>query len=368
MSFEKRAKKIHEKAHGKITIKATIKPSTKTLKLLYTPGVAVISKLIAHDKKLADKYTGKANRVAIVSDGSRVLGLGNVGADAALPVMESKALLYKVYGDVDAFPLCLKTQDAREIIKIVKAVSPDFGAVNIEDIESPKCFEIVEKLSNALDIPVFHDDQHGTAIVALAATINALKLARKKLGTAKIVVMGAGAAGFGITRLLHEAGARNLYVLDSKGLIYAGRTGLNAYKKQLAKISNKKKQKGQLAETIKGADVFIGVSGRANSLYPGMITSMNKKPIVFALTNPNPEIKPKEARRAGAFIIATGRSDFENQVNNALVFPLLIRKMLDAKTKRVTQKLLLDTALKLSRVCKPRVGKILPHIGEIKRL
>ena len=352
---------LNKKLKGKLELKPKIKVDKRNIKLLYTPGVADIVKIIAKDKECLYLYTGKGNNVAIVSDGSRILGLGNLGAEAALPVMESKALLYKIYGDVDAISLCLKTQKAEEIISIVKNISINFGAINIEDIESPKCFEIVDELSKRLKIPVFHDDQHGTAVVVLAALLNALKLVKKNLPNARIIVLGAGAAGYGITKLLFYAGAKNMIVLDSVGSIYEGRDGLNDYKENLAKITNRKKEDLGLESALHKSDVFIGVSGQKGILSRNMIKKMNRNAVVFALSNPDPEIFPEEAKKGGAIIVATGRSDFPNQVNNALVFPSLMRKILDEKRKSISEKLLYQAAKDLAKaVTNPKLESIIP--------
>lgn len=368
MTLEKEALNLHKRLKGKLDVKPKIKLNKKNLSLLYTPGVAAAVEAIKQSKASAYQYTGKGDSIAIVSDGSRVLGLGNVGALAALPVMESKALLYKVYGNVNAIPLCVRTQDAKEIIKLVEDISPNFGAINIEDIETPKCFEIVDALSNKLDIPVFHDDQHGTAVVVLAALLNALKLVNKKIETARIIILGAGAAGYGIAKLLAYAGAKNILVLDSLGTIYKGRTNLNPYKEHLAEITNSEIVRLNLDSAMESCDVFIGVSGKKNILIASMIKKMSRKPIVFALSNPYPEILPKEALDAGAFIVATGRSDFFNQVNNALVFPFFMRNILDEKINTISERLLYNAAIELSRkVKKASPRKIICSLQELAR-
>jgi malate dehydrogenase (oxaloacetate-decarboxylating) len=364
-----KAIKLHKRLRGKLELKPKIRLNKRLLNLLYTPGVADVSLAIAKDKKLVYSLTGKGNSVAIVTDGTRVLGLGDVGPEAALPVMESKALLFKTYGNIDAVPICLRTKDILEIVNTVRNIAPSFGAINIEDIESPKCLEIVDSLSAGLDIPVFHDDQHGTAVVTLAALLNALKVAKKDISGAKIVVAGAGAAGYGITRLLVHAGARNILVLDSKGIIHSERPDLNEYKKELVKLTNPGGVQGDIEYAIRNADVFIGVSGQKDLLKPYMIRHMAEPSIVFALTNPEPEILPEAAKKAGADIIATGRSDFPNQVNNAVVFPFLMRKILDKGIKRIDEKLLYDTAKRLAaKVRKPTKNRILPRIEEVKKL
>ena len=325
MNIKKDAIKLHEKLKGKLEVNPKIKVNKSNLSLLYTPGVSEVVKLISKNEKNSYRFTGKGNSIAIISDGSRVLGLGNKGASAALPVMESKALLYKLYGDIDAIPICIKTQESKEIIKIIQNIAVNFGAINIEDIESPKCFEIVEVLNKTLDIPVFHDDQHGTAIVTVAALLNSLKLVKKDIKKVKIVVLGAGAAGYGITNLLVYAGAKNIIVLDSHGAIFKGRKNINKYKDRIANITNSNNIKGNLETVINGSDVFIGVSGHNNILTAKMIKSMNEDPIIFALSNPDPEINPYKAKKAGAKIIATGRSDFKR--------PAIIYRICEARRR-----------------------------------
>ena len=342
MTLKSRAVALHKKLRGKISVESKAKvKSLQELALLYTPGVAEVSKAIAKDRKKAYLYTSKWNTVAIVTDGTRVLGLGNIGPEGALPVMEGKPILLKVFGNVDAFPVCVKTQDKNEIIKLVKNIAPSFGGINIEDIEAPKCLEIVEQLEKELNIPVFHDDQHGTAIVVVAGLMNALKTVNKNLRKVKIVVAGAGAGGYGITNLLYEFGARNILVVDSHGIIYKGRkAGMNKFKNKIATKTNSQKIKGDLKFALKSADVFIGVSGKRGLLNKNLIKLMAKKAIVFALTNPTPEILPPEAKKArNAAIVATGRSDFPNQVNNSLVFPAIFRGVFDCGAKKITLKM-----------------------------
>lgn len=336
---------------GKIEIQSRITldntdEEKSTLGLIYTPGVAYIAREISKNKELVYDYTSKWNNVAIICDGTRVLGLGNIGPESALPVMEGKSVLFKVLGGINAFPLCISTRDKEEIISFVKAIQPVFGAVNIEDIESPKVLEIIERLRNELSIPVFHDDQHGTAVITLSALINALRLLDKKLMEIKIVISGAGSAGYGIYRILYEAGCRDIIVTDSKGAIYEGRSESldNSYKKEIAKKTNSKKLRGTLSDVIREADVFIGVSGKADLLNDEMVKSMNSNAVVFALSNPDPEMLPPNALNAGAKIVATGRSDFPNQVNNALVFPSILRALLDLRVKAIQEDMLVAVA------------------------
>jgi malate dehydrogenase (oxaloacetate-decarboxylating) len=330
---------------NRVALDNTVKERS-TLGLIYTPGVAYIANEISKNKELVYEYTSKWNNVAIVCDGTRVLGLGNIGPESALPVMEGKSVLFKVLGGINAFPLCISIRDKEEIISFIKAVEPVFGAVNIEDIESPKVLEIIERLRNELSIPVFHDDQHGTAVITFSALTNALRLVGKKLTQIKIVISGAGSAGYGIFRILYEAGCRNIIVTDSKGAIYEGRNESldNLYKQEIARKTNSKKLQGTLTDVIGKADVFIGVSGKADLLNNEMVKSMNPDAIVFALSNPDPEILPSDALQSGARIVATGRSDFPNQVNNALVFPSILRTLLDLRAKTIREDMLIAVA------------------------
>lgn len=353
--------KLSERIGGKIEVNSKEKLNKDNLAVLYTPGVAKVSLAIAKNKKLAEKYTIKKNMVAVVSDGSAVLGLGNIGPEAALPVMEGKSLLFKELGGVDAFPMVLATQDVEEIIKTVKTIAPTFGGINLEDISAPRCFEIEQRLIEELDIPVFHDDQHGTAIVVLAGLINALKVAGKQKSKIKVVIAGAGAAGIAIAKLLLAFGVKNVLLTDSRGIIYPNRKeGMNPAKKEIVKLSNIQKQKGSLADALIGADVFIGVSA------PGIVSAkdiekMADKAIVFAMSNPVPEIMPEQAKKGGAVVIATGRSDFPNQINNVLVFPGMFRGALDSRTKKITEKHKLLAAKKLAALIKkPTAKKIIP--------
>jgi malate dehydrogenase (oxaloacetate-decarboxylating) len=340
-----------------------------TLGLIYTPGVAYVATEIGNNKNLAYDYTSKWNNVAIVCDGSRVLGLGNIGPEGAIPVMEGKSILFKVLGGINAFPLCISTQDKEEIIQFVKLIQPMFGAVNIEDIESPKVLEIVERLQKDLAIPVFHDDQHGTAVITLAALFNALKLLNKKLSKVKVVISGAGSAGYGIFKILQKAGCKDIVVTDSRGAIYAGRReGIdNPYKQQVAEKTNSKKLSGNRAEIIRGADVFIGVSGRGGLLNAEMVHSMNQDAIIFALSNPNPEILPSRALESGARVVATGRSDFPNQVNNAVVFPSILRSLLDLRVKLLEEDTLVaiaDAIASLVEETQLREDYIIPKVND----
>jgi malate dehydrogenase (oxaloacetate-decarboxylating) len=329
---------------------------------MYTPGVGAVASHLAKHPEDARKYTIKRNTVAVISDGSAVLGLGNIGPLGALPVMEGKAAIFKAMADVDAFPIVLDTQDTEEIIATIKAIAPGFGGINLEDISAPRCFEIEDRLKAELDIPVFHDDQHGTAIVVLAGLINAAKVVEKKLHKMRVVIVGAGAAGRAIALLLAEAGIDEVIVTDRQGTIYEGRPGLVPYKKELAKVTNRTKVKGEVLDAVDGADVLIGVSG------PGTISrlhieKMAPQAVVFALANPIPEIKPDDAKLAGAAVVATGRSDFPNQVNNSLVFPGIFRGALDSGVDAITDEMKLAAAKKIaSLVSKPTAKQIIPGV------
>jgi len=333
--------------HNKISVENAFDEEKGTLGLIYTPGVAYVATEINHNKELAYDYTSKWNNVAIVCDGTRVLGLGNIGPEGALPVMEGKSVLFKILGGINAFPLCIATKEKEEIIRFVKAIQPVFGAINIEDIESPKVFAIIKRLQDELSIPVFHDDQHGTAVITLAALTNSLILTNRKIDSIKVVISGAGSAGYGIFKILEKAGCKDIVVTDSKGAIYIGRNDLKkddddntAFKREISEKTNPRKLTGNLADVIRGADVFIGVSGRAGLLNNEMVRSMNHDVIIFALTNPDPEILPSDAFKAGARIVATGRSDFANQVNNAVVFPSVLRALLDTRAKGLDEDIL----------------------------
>ena len=338
--------------HNRVSIDSSSKTKNDILDLIYTPGVAFVAKEISTDKKLVYDYTSKWNNVAIVCDGTRVPGLGDIGPEGAIPVMEGKSVLFKVLGGVNAFPLCIDTKDKEEIIRFVKAIQPMFGAVNIEDIESPKVLEIVERLQKDLSIPVFHDDQHGTAIIALAGLLNALRLLQKRIDSIRVVIAGAGSAGYGIFRILKEAGCRNIVVTDSVGAIYENRIkGIdNPYKKEIADKTNPTKLSGSLSDVLKGTDVFIGVSGKGHLISKDMVQSMNHDSIVFALSNPDPEILPSDALEGGARIVATGSSDFPNQVNNAVVFPSILRALLDLRINTLSEDMLVSVATAIADI------------------
>lgn len=355
-SFSRRkdAIDLHRMLRGKIEIQSRISPemifeeSKGILDLIYTPNVSYVAAEISNNKELAYDYTSKWNNVAIVCDGSRVLGLGNIGPEGAIPVIEGKSVLFKSLSGINAYPLCISTQDKEHIIAFVKAIEPIFGAVNVEDIESPKVLEIVDRLQKELSIPVFHDDQHGTAVIALAALINSLKLVVKDLKNTKVLIAGAGSAGYGIFKILDAAGCREIIVADSHGAIYEGRdkesNRNNLYKSEIARRTNPEKISGNLVEAIRGADILIGVSGKGGIITKQMVQSMSKDAIVFALSNPEPEIYPSDALTAGARIVATGRSDFANQVNNAVVFPSVLRALLDLRAKTLTEDILVSIA------------------------
>jgi len=357
--------RLHARYVGKIAVKNKMPiKNRRDLALAYTPGVGRVSLEIARNKGLMRLYTMKRNSVAVVTDGSAVLGLGNLGPEAALPVMEGKAVLFKEFADIDAFPICLGTQDTEEIIKVVKYLAPGFGGINLEDISAPKCFEIERRLIESLDIPVMHDDQRGTAVVVLAGLLNALKVRGSGKGS-RIVINGAGAAGTAVANLLLLYGFHNLIVCDSKGVIYLGRKDLTGEKLSLAKRT-KNNIYGTLSDALKNADVFIGLS-RGNIVNGDMVRSMNSRPIVFALANPTPEIMPAKAKSAGAFIVATGRSDFPNQINNVLAFPGIFRGALDNRVSKMTDKMFIKAAKNLAGyVKKPTPKMIIPGVFDKK--
>ena len=350
-SLGQKALELHKRLRGKIEVRSKVSARTpQEISIVYTPGVAEVCLEIAADRQKAYEYTNKWNNVAIVTDGTRTLGLGSLGPEAALPVMEGKAVLYKQFGNVDAFPICLETTDVDEIVNTVKNIAPVFGGINIEDIETPKVLEIVNRLTEELDIPVFHDDQHGTAVVTLAALLNALRLTKRKPEDTSVVVAGAGSAGYGITKILYMIGIRDVVVTDSQGVISRTRAlgSMNRYKQELALITKPKEGITTLADTVRGKDVFIGVSGVKNLMTAEMVKSMNKDSIIFPLTNPDPEIHPKEAFEAGARVIATGSYKFENRANNALVFPFAMRAILDNRIRKISQQLLVNVAYALA--------------------
>ena len=342
--LKEEALQLHEVHQGKLAVSLKVDIETKhDLSLAYTPGVAEPCLEIAQDREKVYRYTGKGNAVAIVTDGTAVLGLGDIGPEAALPVMEGKACLFKRFGGVDAYPICLNTKDPEEIVRAVQLIAPGFGGINLEDISAPRCFEIEERLIETLDIPVFHDDQHGTAVVVLAALINGAKCLGLELPQVQTVISGAGAAGISICKLLMKAGVRDITLCDRQGAIWEGREGLNGAKTAMAKVTNRAMRKGSLAEVMEGADLFIGVSG------PGIVTqemvrSMSPQAMVFALSNPVPEIMPELALAAGAKVVATGRSDFPNQINNLLVFPGIFKGALAARASRITEEMMIAAA------------------------
>lgn len=338
LSIREEALHMHRVNKGKLETVSKVKvQNAKDLSLAYSPGVAEPCKDIYDKPETVYDYTMKGNMVAIVSDGTAVLGLGNIGPEAALPVMEGKAVLFKSFAGVDAFPICLNTTDVEKIIETVKLLEPNFGGVNLEDIAAPNCFEIEERLKKEANIPVFHDDQHGTAIVTVAGLVNALKLSGKKMSEIRVVANGAGAAGIAIIKLLFSFGVRDIIMCDTKGAIYEGRpVGMNSIKDEVSKFTNRDNKQGSLAEVIKGADVFIGVSAEG-ALTPEMVSSMNENPTIFAMANPNPEIMPDAALAAGAMVVGTGRSDFPNQVNNVLAFPGIFRGALDVRATHINE-------------------------------
>jgi len=344
MNISEKALMLHEQWNGKLEVvsKAPVK-SREDLSIAYTPGVAEPCKVIAQDKEAAYKYTMKANTVAVVSDGSAVLGLGNIGPYAAMPVMEGKAVLFKEFGGVNAVPICLDTQDTEEIIKAVTYLAPAYGGINLEDISAPRCFEIEERLKEILDIPVFHDDQHGTAIVVLAGIINALKVVGKKKEDCRVVVNGAGSAGVAITRLLLTYGFPHITMCDKVGIVSKKTEGLNWMQQKMTEVTNLEQQTGTLADAMKGADIFVGVSA-PGIVSAEMVASMNKDAILFAMANPVPEIMPDVAKAAGARVVGTGRSDFPNQVNNVVAFPGIFKGALEGRATKITEEMKLAAA------------------------
>lgn len=354
MDYNKKALALHKKHRGKIELKSKVPLKSKAdLATAYTPGVAEVCRLIHKDKKMANTYTMRGNTVAVVTDGSAVLGLGNIGPYAGMPVMEGKALLFKEFANVDAFPICLDTQDPEKIIEIVKALAPTFGGINLEDISAPNCFYIEERLKEELDIPVFHDDQHGTAIVVLAALLNALKIVKKDIKNIKVVINGAGAAATAVAKLLIRAGvnACNVIMVDSKGSIHCGREGLNSSKSEMAKVTNCNNVTGNLKDAINGSDVFIGVSV-SGALKKEWVETMSDNPIVFAMANPNPEISYEDSKLTKIAVFGTGRSDYPNQINNVLAFPGIFRGALDVGAKKITEEMKIATAQAIAGLVK----------------
>ena len=353
MTTNEKALMMHEKWNGKLeTVSKTSVKTREDLAIAYTPGVAEPCKVIAKDKEEAYKYTMKANTVAVVSDGSAVLGLGNIGPYAAMPVMEGKAVLFKEFGGVNAVPICLDTQDTEEIIKAVTWMAPGFGGITLEDISAPRCFEIEERLKATLDIPVFHDDQHGTAIVVLAGIINALKVVGKKKEDCKVVVNGAGSAGVAITKLLLTYGFPNIIMCDKVGIVSKNTEGLNWMQQKMTEVTNLKNETGTLADALKGADIFVGVSA-PNIVTPEMVASMNHDSILFAMANPVPEIMPDVAKAAGARVVGTGRSDFPNQVNNVVAFPGIFKGALEGRAAQITEEMKLAAAEAIAGLVPP---------------
>ena len=344
MTINEKALELHKTWNSKLeTVSKTPVRSREDLSLAYTPGVAEPCKVIAENKDAAYTYTWKSNTVAVVSDGSAVLGLGNIGPYAAMPVMEGKAVLFKEFGGVNAVPICLDTQDTEEIIRAVTYLAPGFGGINLEDISAPRCFEIEERLKQILDIPVFHDDQHGTAIVVLAGIINALKVVKKQAVDCKVVVNGAGSAGVAITKLLLKYGFSNVIMCDKAGILSKTSEGLNWMQENMVKITNPRQETGSLADAMRGTDIFVGVSA-PNIVTPDMVKTMNPDAILFAMANPVPEIMPDAARAAGARIVGTGRSDFPNQINNVVAFPGIFKGALEGRAKQITEEMKLAAA------------------------
>jgi len=350
---QKKALELHEQWRGKITVEYTCPVATKEdLTMAYTPGVAEPCKLISKDVDLSYKYTRRWNLVAVVTDGTAVLGLGDIGPEAGMPVMEGKCVLFKAFGGVDAFPLCIRSKDVDEIVNTVALLAGSFGGVNLEDISAPRCFEIERKLKERCDIPIFHDDQHGTAIVVAAGVFNALKVVGKKIEDVRVVINGAGAAGMAIANIMLALGVRHLYLCDKDGAIYEGREGMNPFKEEISKRTNPEKIKGGLADLMAGADIFIGVSA-PNVVTKEMVQSMNRDPIVFALANPIPEIHPDLAREAGAKVVGTGRSDFPNQINNVLAFPGVFRGALDVRASDINEEMKVAAAKAIADLIAP---------------
>lgn len=375
-NFRTTSLRLHKQNQGKLGVISKVPlRNAEDLSLAYSPWVAEPCKEIYKQKQKVYDYTIKGNLVAVVSDGTAVLGLGNIGPEAAMPVMEGKSLLFKGFAGVDAFPICLGTTDPDKIVETVKLLEPTFGGVNLEDIAAPKCFEIEERLKKECNIPIFHDDQHGTAIVTLAGLINALKVVKKEITNIRVVANGAGAAGIAIIRLLYKMGVRDIIMCDTKGTIFEGREeGMNTIKESIARITNRDKIQGSLADAMKGADVFVGVSA-AGAVTPEMVKSMNRDPIIFAMANPVPEIMPEEAKAAGAAVIGTGRSDYPNQVNNVLAFPGIFRGALDVQATNINEEMKLAAVYAIANLIaddevhadyvipKPFDKRVAPHVA-----
>jgi malate dehydrogenase (oxaloacetate-decarboxylating) len=352
VDIREKSLKLHGEWKGKIEVISKVAVKTKDdLSLAYTPGVAEPCLAIQKDTNLSYEYTRRWNMVAVVTDGTAVLGLGDIGPEAGMPVMEGKCVLFKAFGDVDAFPLCIRSKDVDEIVNTVKLLAGSFGGINLEDISAPRCFEIERRLKQECDIPIFHDDQHGTAVVTLAALLNALKVVKKNIADIEVVVNGSGAAGIAVTKLLMSMGLKKVVLCDTKGAIYEGRDGLNTEKAFMAKLSNLQKKKGLLKEVIVGADVFIGVSA-PNMVTPEMVRTMAPDPIIFAMANPVPEIMPEQAKAAGAKVVGTGRSDFANQINNVLAFPGIFRGALDVRASDINDEMKIAAAKAIASLVK----------------
>ena len=350
MDYNELSLKMHEEHKGKLEVVSKVRVKDRDdLSTAYTPGVAEPCRRIRDNKEDVYRYTCKSNTVAVVSDGTAVLGLGDIGPEAAIPVMEGKSILFKEFGGVDAFPICLDTKDVDEIVETVKRIAPVFGGINLEDISAPRCFEIEKRLKEELDIPVFHDDQHGTAIVVSAGLINALKLVGKKFDEANVVINGAGSAGISICKLLLQLGIGNVVLVDKNGALCPGEEWMNEAQAAMAEITNRDRQRGKLAEIMKGKDVFVGVSA-PNIVTAEMVASMADKAIVFAMANPTPEIMPEEAKKGGAYVVATGRSDYPNQINNVLVFPGIFRGALDARATGITEEMKMAAARAIASI------------------
>jgi malate dehydrogenase (oxaloacetate-decarboxylating) len=360
MDYSKKSIELHLRSRGKIEIRSKVSIKTKDdLSLAYTPGVAAVCTEISLDKQKSYTLTNRANQVAIVTDGTAILGLGDLGPEAAMPVMEGKAIIFKEFADIDAIPLCINSTDVEEIIKFCKMIEPSFAGINLEDISAPRCFEIFERLEKELSIPVFHDDQDGTAIVTLAAIINACRITGKEIGELSVIINGAGAAGIAIARLLIHAQVKEVVLVDTQGALYDGRPGMNPIKQGIAAISNKAKHAGDLQSTMVGADVFVGVS-IGNIVTPAMVEGMNNDPFIFAMANPEPEIMPDLAYKAGASVVGTGRSDLPNQVNNALVFPGLFRGLFTSGIKKVTPDIKMAVATSIAYSIEPTRDNLMP--------